>query len=67
MNKLTRKDIRACNWSVDSLGKAVAYRTALGFLRAAGTESIAIDSIKTMMRHHARNAIREARICTPSR
>ena len=67
MNKLTRKDIRACNWSVDSIGKAVAYRTALEFLRAAGTESHAIGSIKIMMRHHARNAISEARICTPSR
>jgi hypothetical protein len=64
MNKITRKDIRACTWSADSLGKAVAYRTALGFLRAAGTESIAIASIKTMMRHHARSAIREARIFT---
>ena len=64
MNKLTRKDIRACTWSADSVGKAVAYRNALGFLRAAGTESIAIQSIKTMMRHHARSAIREARIYT---
>jgi hypothetical protein len=45
----------------------VAYRTALDFLRAAGTESIAIASIKTMMRYHARNAISEARIFTPYR
>ncbi len=63
-NRITRKDIRACIWSQDSIGKAIAYRTALDFLRAAGTESIAINSIKIMMRHHARSAIREARIFT---
>jgi len=67
MNKLTRKDIHSCNWSADSVGKAVAYRRSLNFLRAARTESRAIDSIKTMMRYHSTNAIREARLFTPSR
>jgi hypothetical protein len=66
-NRITRRDIVACNWSWSSVGKAVAYRTALQFLRDAGTDTIAIASIKTMMRYHATDAIREARVFTPSR
>jgi hypothetical protein len=66
MNKITRKDIVACNWSWASLNQAKAYHTALTFLRDARTDSIAIDSIKSMMRYHATEAIRQARLFTPS-
>ena len=67
MNKITRKDIIACNWSWASLNQAKAYRTALTFLRDARTDSIAIGSIRNMMRYHAKDAIRQARLFTPSR
>ena len=67
MNKLTRAQIIECNWSWCSLNQAKAYRTALTFLRDARTDSIAIDSIKNMMRYHATEAIRQARLFTPSR
>ena len=69
MNKpprLTRAQIIECNWSWCSLNQAKAYRTALIFLRDARTDSIAIGSIKNMMRYHATEAIRQARIFTPA-
>ena len=66
-NRITRRDIIACNWSWASLNQAKAYRTALTFLRDARTETPAISSIKNMMRHHAKDAIRQARLFTPSR
>ena len=65
--KITRRDIVACNWSWASLNQAKAYRTALTFLRDARTETIAAESIKNMMRYHATEAIRQARLFTPSR
>ena len=66
MNKITRKDIVACNWSWCSLNQAKAYRTALVLLRDARTETPAINGIKNMMRYHATEAIRQARLFTPS-
>ena len=66
-NKITRNDILACNWSWCSLNQAKAYRTALIFLRDARTETTAIKGIKSMMRYHATEAIRQARLFTPSR
>jgi len=68
MNKtLTRAQIIECNWSWCSLNQAKAYRTALVFLRDAGEgNSRATTSIKNMMRYHATEAIRQARIFTPS-
>ena len=65
--KITRRDIIACNWSWASLNQAKAYRTALTFLRDARTETIAAESIKNMMRYHATEAVRQARLFTPSR
>jgi len=66
MNKpLTRAHIIECNWSWCALNQAKAYRTALGFLRDAGEgNSRAIYSLKSMMRFHAVDAIRTARIFT---
>lgn len=67
MNKrITRAQIIECNWSWCSVRTAVAYRTALTFLRDARTETIAAESIKKMMRYHAQQAIRQARLFTPS-
>ena len=65
--KITRRDIVACNWSWASLNQAKAYRTALVFLRDARTETPAINGIKSMMRYHATEAVRQARLFTPSR
>jgi len=67
MNKLTRAQIIDCNWSWCSLNQAKAYRNALMFLRDARTETPASVSIKSMMRYHATEAIRQARLFTPSR
>jgi mRNA-degrading endonuclease toxin of MazEF toxin-antitoxin module len=67
MNKrITREDIVACNWSWASVNEAKAYRNALIFLRDARTETPAITSIKNMMRWHATEAIRQARLFTVS-
>ena len=67
MNKrITREDIVACNWSWTSVNEAKAYRNALMFLRDARTETPAITSIKNMMRWHATEAIRQARLFTPA-
>lgn len=65
--KITRRDIVRCSWSWSSVGKAVAYRTALGFLRGSGADESSIKAIRTMMRYHATDAIREARLFTPAR
>jgi len=69
MNKpprITRTQIIDCNWSWCSLNQAKAYRNALMFLRDARTETPASVSIKSMMRYHATEAIRQARLFTPS-
>jgi hypothetical protein len=69
MNKpprITRAQIIECNWSWCSLNQAKAYRTALVFLRDARTETPALTPIKSMMRYHATEAIRQARLFTPS-
>lgn len=67
MNKrITREDIVACNWSWASVNEAKAYRNALIFLRDARTETPASVSIKSMMRYHATEAIRQARLFTPA-
>jgi hypothetical protein len=68
MNKLrriTRAQIIDCNWSWCSLNQAKAYRNSLAFLRDARTETHAITPIKSMMRYHATEAIRQARLFTP--
>jgi len=68
MNKrITRAQIIDCNWSWCSLNQAKAYRNALMFLRDARTETPASVSIKSMMRYHATEAIRQARLFTPAR
>ena len=70
MNKpprITRTQIVECNWSWCSLNEAKAYRRSLGFLAAAGdSDSSAAVSIKSMMRYHATEAIRQARLFTVS-
>ena len=68
MNKLTRKDIVACNWSWAALGKAKAYKHALELLRCAGCDNqILKNAFQEMMRFHAKDTVRLARIYTPSR
>jgi len=67
MNKrITRAQIIECNWSWASVNEAKAYRNALIFLRDARTETPAINPIKNMMRWHATEAIRQARLFTPA-
>ena len=68
MNKrITRAQIIECNWSWCSLNQAKSYRTALKFLCIDGmSNSNAARSIREMMRYHATEAIRQARIFTPS-
>ena len=68
MNKITRADIMRCNWSWASLGKAKAYKHAIELLRCAGCENdILKKAFREMMRFHAKDTIRLARIYTPSR
>lgn len=68
MNKpLTRAQIIDCNWSWCSLNQAKSYRTALTFMNIDGLNNTsAARSIREMMRYHATEAIRQARIFTPS-
>jgi hypothetical protein len=68
MNKprITREDIEACVWSKSSVRCAIAYRAALGFVKNSGADIHAQRAIRTMMRYHAKDAIREARLFTPS-
>ena len=72
MNKLTRKDIVACNWSWAALGKAKAYHHCIVLLRSAGCNDkrgveIATTAYKNMMRFYALDAVRLARAYTPQR
>jgi hypothetical protein len=64
MNKLTRKDIVACDWSWCAVNQAKAYRRCLNFLKITGGKADAEIPIKSMMRYHALDAIRLARIYT---
>jgi hypothetical protein len=68
MNKpprITRQDIEACVWSRSSVRCAIAYRAALGFIKNSGADIYSEKAIRTMMRYHAKDAIREARMFTP--
>ena len=71
MNKLTRSDIVRCDWSWCAVNQAKAYRHAITLLRSAGCSDrgaeLAIDAYKNMMRYYALDAVRLARIYTPSR
>ena len=69
MNKpprITREDLRACVWSNSSVRCATAYRAAFGFLKNSGADIHAHKAMRDMMRYHAKDAIREARLFTPS-
>ena len=69
MNKpprITRQDIEACVWSRSSVRCAIAYRAALGFIKNSGADIHAHNALRTMMRYHAKDAIREARLFTPA-
>ena len=69
MNKpprITRQDIEACVWSKCSVRCAIAYRAALGFIKNSGADIHAHNALRTMMRYHAKDAIREARLFTPA-
>ena len=44
---------------------AIAYRAALGFIKNSGADIYSEKAIRTMMRYHAKDAIREARMFTP--
>ena len=70
MNKISRKDIIACNWSWSAMNQAKAYRHAITLLRCAGctgpAAQLAETAYKNMMRWYALDAIRYARIYTPS-
>ena len=71
-NRITRRDIVACNWSWAALGKAKAYHHCIVLLRSAGCNDkrgveIAIDAYKAMMRYYALDAVRLARAYTPQR
>jgi hypothetical protein len=63
-NKITRKDIVACDWSWCAVNQAKAYRRCLNFLKITGGKPDAEIPIKSMMRYHALDAIRLARIYT---
>ena len=56
MNKLTRADIVACNWSWSAMNQAKAYRHAITLLRSAGCSDrgaeLAISAYKAMMRYY---------------
>jgi hypothetical protein len=71
MNKLTRAQIVACNFSWSAMNQAKAYRNAITLLRYAGCSGpnadLAETAYKNMMRYHAREAIRLVRCYTPSR
>jgi hypothetical protein len=45
---------------------AIAYRAALGFIKNSGADIHAQKAIRTMMRYHAKDAVREARMFTPA-
>jgi predicted metal-binding protein len=68
MNKITRKDIVACDWSWTAMNQAKAYRHAITLLHCAGCSGPAValaeTAYKNMMRYHALDAIRIARIYT---
>jgi hypothetical protein len=70
-NRITRKDIVACDWSWCAVNQAKAYRHAVALLNAAGCSGrgteLATSAIRNMMRYHALDAIRLARIYTTSR
>lgn len=70
-NRITRRDIVACNWSWSAMNQAKAYRHAITLLRSAGCSDrgaeLAISAYKAMMRYYALDAVRLARIYTPSR
>ena len=70
MNKpprITRAQIIECNWSWASVNQALAYRRSQQFLKLMGGNVPAESFMRGMMRYHATDAIRSARVFTPSK